>query len=162
MSTSADLTPAFESLLGHCASASESVRTLLRPHHVVSMIIYGCSRSSGAGDDVDVKQGALLAEQTLQPAHEPYSHAPPSHATMLLPQPSGFSPSYIEVLAGVIVVRWSGKSRATFGRLCPFVGTLPYQSGLPEQLRGSATVPTIPTGITHIILWPVHLMSAYP
>src|SRR5262245_28100266 len=68
------------------ASAGKSGHAFLRVPRVVSMIGYGCLRACGAGGDVDVKQGELLAGHALQPAHEPYSHAFPSHAAMLLPQ----------------------------------------------------------------------------
>jgi hypothetical protein len=50
------------------------MRTLSRAQHAVSTIICWCSPYSSVGDDFGVKQGEFFAEQTLQPAHEPYSH----------------------------------------------------------------------------------------
>jgi len=85
---SLDRSDGLEAFLDDCTLVSESVRARSRAHRVVSMIKYWCLSSSG---DVDVKQERLPAEHTLQPAHEPYSHALPSHAAIHLPQPSGFS-----------------------------------------------------------------------
>jgi hypothetical protein len=57
-----------------CASAVQRMRAPSRAQHVVSTVICWCSQTSGVGGNSDVKHSRFLAEQALQPAHEPYRH----------------------------------------------------------------------------------------
>jgi hypothetical protein len=47
------------------------MRTLSHAQYVVSTIIDGCARASGAEGGCGASQGECLAGQTLQPAHDP-------------------------------------------------------------------------------------------
>jgi hypothetical protein len=93
------------------------VRALSRGQRVVSMMVYRWLRASGAGGDVDVKHGELLAGHALQPTHEPYSHALPLPCSNAVATAERVFPVLslgIGVLAAVIVARRNGKSSATF------------------------------------------------
>jgi hypothetical protein len=71
------------------------MRTFLRAQHVAWTMISWCDivrNRYGDGDAMD----DLYRVGAPQPAHEPYGHIGPSHAAMVLPSPSGFSPSYIK------------------------------------------------------------------
>ena len=76
------------------ASVVQGMRTLWRAHDVVSTIACWRSHPSDGDGEFGVKQGEFFAEQLLQPAHEPYRIPVPSRAAVVLPSPSGFSPSY--------------------------------------------------------------------
>jgi hypothetical protein len=92
------------------ASMVQRLRTLSRAQHVGSTIICWCSRASDVGGDFGVKQGEFFAEQLLQPAHEPYRIPGPSRAAVVLPSPSGFSPSCGELGTGMLTRRHCRRS----------------------------------------------------
>ena len=98
----------------------QRMRTFSRAQHVVSTIICWCCHSSHVGGDFGVKQGEFFAEQLLQPAHEPYRIQAPSRAAVVLPSPSGFSPSYRKLWylcwRDVIFAGRRRKSSASFGQ----------------------------------------------
>jgi len=100
-----------ECLSVYRASVVQRMRAFSRAQHAVSTIICWCSRSSRAGgDSARKKKGEFFAEQALQPAHEPYRHTASLHAAMVLPSPSGFSPSCRKLGAGMLTrrhCRWS-------------------------------------------------------
>ena len=97
----------------------QGLRTFWRAHDVVSTIICWCCHPSGVGGDFGVKQGEFFAGQLRLPAHEPYRIPVPSRAAVVLPSPSGFSPSYGKPWylswRDVIVAGRSRKSSASFG-----------------------------------------------
>jgi hypothetical protein len=72
-----------DSLSDYRASWVQRISAFLRAQHVVSTLIYWYSQTSGGGGNFGMKQGGFFAEQTLQPAHEPYRHIGP------LPRSSG-------------------------------------------------------------------------
>jgi hypothetical protein len=110
-----------DSLSDYRVSVVQRVRAFSRPQHVVSTIIYGCSRSCGVGGDFDVRQGEFFAEQALRPAHQRQSHTdtlPRSGAVAVAERV--FPALFIVSLApacwrGIIVAGHGRKSSASFG-----------------------------------------------
>jgi hypothetical protein len=120
-----------QSLSVYRAFVIQRMRTLSRAQRGVWAIICWRSHSSRAGPDFGAKQGEFFAEHrrddiapdphgdaigglyrvgTPQPAHE-YRHTGPLHAAMVLPSPSGFSPSYLKLGTGMLARRYCRRSQ---------------------------------------------------
>ena len=64
----------------------------VRAKRIIRTIDCRGPRACGKTGYADFKQGRLLAELALQPAHEPYRHAHSSHAAKYCRSRAGFSP----------------------------------------------------------------------